>query len=100
MYAAIRQFKAKPGSADALAERIKGAIPIISGVSGFMGYYVIYAPDDMVTAISVFNTVAEAQESNRRALGLDRGEPRTADRRYRNRDRRAGDRAFAAVANR
>jgi hypothetical protein len=33
-----------------------------------MGYYVIYAPDDTVTAISVFNTVAEAQESNRRAL--------------------------------
>ena len=26
MYAAIRQFKAKPGSADALAERIKDAI--------------------------------------------------------------------------
>ena len=51
MYAAIRQVKAKPGSADALAERIKGAIPIISGVSGFMGYYVIYAPDDTVTAI-------------------------------------------------
>ena len=68
MYAAIRQFKAKPGSADALAEKIKDAISIISDVSGFMGYYVVYAPDDTVTAISVFNTVAEAQESNRRAL--------------------------------
>ena len=54
--------------ADELATRIKGAVPIISGVSGFMGYYVIYAPDDTVTAISIFNTVAEAQESNRRAL--------------------------------
>jgi Antibiotic biosynthesis monooxygenase len=68
MYAAIRQVKAKPGTADQLAERIKGAVPIISGVPGFMGYYVIYAPDDTVTAISIFNTVAEAQESNRRAL--------------------------------
>jgi hypothetical protein len=37
MYAAIRQIKAKPGSADELAERINGTIPIISGVSGFMG---------------------------------------------------------------
>ena len=37
MYAAIRQVKAKPGSADALAEQIKGAIPIISGVSGLHG---------------------------------------------------------------
>jgi heme-degrading monooxygenase HmoA len=70
MYAAIRQFKAKPGSADALAEKIKGAISIISDVSGFMGYYVVYSPDDTVTAISVFNTVAEAQESNRRALAF------------------------------
>ena len=61
MYAAIRQFKAKPGSADALAEKIKEAISLISDVSGFMGYYVVYAPDDTVTAISVFNTVAEAR---------------------------------------
>ena len=68
MYAAIRQVKAKPGTADELAARIKGAVPIVSGVSGFMGYYVIYAPDDTVTAISIFNTVAEAEESNRRAL--------------------------------
>ena len=68
MYAAVRQFKAKAGKADELAQKIKGAIPIISGVSGFMGYYVVYAPDDTVTAISIFNTVEQAQESNRRAL--------------------------------
>ena len=68
MYAAIRQVKAKPGTADELAERIKGAVPIITGVSGFMGYYVIYAPDDTVTAVSIFNKVEEAEESNRRAL--------------------------------
>jgi hypothetical protein len=68
MYAAIRQVKAKPGTADQLAERIKGAVPIVSGVSGFMGYYVIYAPDDTVTAITIFNKVEEAEESNRRAL--------------------------------
>jgi Antibiotic biosynthesis monooxygenase len=68
MYAAIRQVKARPGVADALAERVKDLIPIISEVSGFMGYYVVYAPDDTVTAISIFNTVAEAEESNRRAL--------------------------------
>ena len=43
---AIRQFKAKPGSADALAETIKEAISIVSDVPGFMGYYVVYAPDD------------------------------------------------------
>ncbi len=69
MYAALRQVKAKPGSADELASRIKkGAIAIVSGVPGFLGYYVVYAPDDTVTAISVFNTVEGAEESNRRAM--------------------------------
>ena len=69
MYAAIRQAKAKPGQADEFARRIKeGAIAIISNVPGFMGYYVVYSPDDTVTAISVFNDFAGAEESNRRAL--------------------------------
>ena len=53
MYAAIRQGKAKAGKAEELARAIKeGAIPIISDVPGFMAYYVVYAPDDTVTAIS------------------------------------------------
>jgi len=69
MYAAIRQAKAKPGLADELASRVKkGAVSIISNVPGFMGYYVIYSPDDTVTAISIFNDFAGAEESNRRAL--------------------------------
>ena len=68
MYAAIRQAKAKSGMADELASRVKDVIPIISSVQGFMGYYVVYAPDDTVTAISIFNTVASAEESNRLAL--------------------------------
>jgi hypothetical protein len=69
MYAAIRQAKAKAGTAEELARRIKeGAIPIISDVEGFIAYYVVYAPDDTVTAISVFNNYAGADEANRRAL--------------------------------
>ena len=69
MYAAIRQGKAKPGQAEELARLIKeGAIPIISDVPGFRAYYVIYAPDDTVTAISVFDSYAGAEESNKRAL--------------------------------
>jgi hypothetical protein len=69
MYAAIRQGKAKTGMAEELTRRIKeGAIPIISDVEGFMGYYVVYAPDDTVTAISLFNNFASAEEANRRAI--------------------------------
>jgi len=44
------------------------AIPIISDVEGFMAYYVVYAPDHTVTAISIFNDYAGAEESNRRVL--------------------------------
>ena len=69
MYAAIRQGKAKAGMAEELARRIKeGAIPIISDVDGFMAYYVVYAPDDTVTAISIFNNFAGAEELNRRGV--------------------------------
>src|ERR1700687_1029214 len=69
MYAAIRQAKAKTGVAEELARRIKeGAIPIISDVEGFMAYYVVYAPDDTVTAISIFNNYAGAEESHIRGL--------------------------------
>ena len=69
MYASIRQGKAKPGLAEELTRRIKeGAIPIISDVEGLMAYYVVYAPDDTVTAISIFKDYAGAEESNRPAM--------------------------------
>ena len=69
MYAAISQAKAKPGHAEELARVIKeGAIPIISDVPGFMAYYVVYAPDDTVTAISIFDNAAGAEDSNRRGM--------------------------------
>src|SRR5215216_7569141 len=64
VYAAIRQGKAKTGTAEELARRVKErAIPIISDVEGFMAYYVVYAPDHTVTAISIFNDYAGAEES-------------------------------------
>lgn len=69
MYAAIRQGKAKAGMAEELTRKIKEeAIPIISDVPGFRAYYVVYAPDDTVTAISIFDNYVGAEESNRRGL--------------------------------
>jgi hypothetical protein len=99
MYAAIRQFKAKPGSADALAERIKGAVPIISEVSGFMGYYVIYAPDDTGDRNQRLQHRGGSAGIQSARPRLDRGEPWTVGRGQRERDRRPGDRALAAVAS-
>ena len=69
MYASIRQGKAKAGMVEELTRRIKDdAIPIISSVPGFRAYYVIYAPDDTVTAISIFDDHSGAEESNKRGL--------------------------------
>ncbi|MBR0830359.1 antibiotic biosynthesis monooxygenase [Bradyrhizobium manausense] len=69
MYAAIRQAKAKSGTAEELARRIKeGAVPIISDVEGFRAYYVVYAGDDTVTAISIFDKFEQAEEANKRAI--------------------------------
>ena len=75
MYASIRQGKAKSGMAEELTRRIKeGAIPIISDVEGFRAYYVVYAPDDTVTAISIFNSYAGAQQFKQARAGVDRAE--------------------------
>lgn len=69
MYAAIRQCKAKPSVGEELARTIKEkGVPIITEVPGFRAYYVIHAPDDTVTAISIFDDYAGAEESNRRGL--------------------------------
>ena len=69
MYASIRQGKAKPGMAEELTRRIKeGAIPIISDVEGFRGYYVVLCARRCRDAISIFNDYAGAEESNRRAM--------------------------------
>jgi hypothetical protein len=43
-------------------------IPLVSDVPGFMAYYVVYAPDDTLTAIGVFKNIETAEESNQRAL--------------------------------
>ena len=99
MYAAIRQGKARAGVAAELAVRIKeGAIPIISDVPGFQAYYVVYAPDDTVTAISIFDNVEAAEELNRRALAWIERKCRAVTRRARHRGGRAGDRAHLCVA--
>ena len=81
MYASIRQGKVKAGMAEELTRRIKeGAIPVISDVEGFMAYYVVYAPDDTVTAISIFKDYGGDAELKQTSAGVDRTEPCAAAR--------------------
>jgi hypothetical protein len=66
---ANRTPRAPSGASEVLQRRVTPfCLPIISDVEGFMAYYVVYAPDDTVTAISIFKDFAGADESNRRAL--------------------------------
>jgi hypothetical protein len=73
MYAAIRQAKVKPGSAEELTRRInEEGLPIIRSIRGFKAYYVVYRDDDMVTTVSVFEDQAAAEECNRRIMDFIR----------------------------
>lgn len=68
MYASIRRYNMDPGSVDELMRRVnEGFVPIISRGAGFMAYYAINAGDGVVASISVFETQAGAEESNRMA---------------------------------
>jgi len=98
MYAAIRQAKAKTGTAEELARRIKeGAIPIISDVEGFMAYYVVYAPDDTVTAISIFKQSRGCRGGEQARDRLDRAKSCAAARRTSHSGGGTGDRPYPGV---
>ena len=44
-----------------------GFVPIVSGVPGFVAYYVVNAGDGSVISINIFEDKAGADESTRRA---------------------------------
>jgi heme-degrading monooxygenase HmoA len=67
MHAAIRRYKAKPGSASELARRAQeGFVPLVSGLPGFIAYYGLAVDNDVVT-VSIFEDQAGEEESTRRA---------------------------------
>ena len=70
MYASIRKYKTNPGKAGELARRVhEGFLPIISKTPGFVAYYVVEAGNDVTASVSVFQSQASAEESNRIAAG-------------------------------
>ena len=68
MYAAIRRYKVKPGTADELARRAQeGFVPLVSRLSGFVAYYGVVAENDEIATISIFEDQAGEEESTRQA---------------------------------
>ena len=69
LYAAIRQAKAQPGSAEELTRRMhKEAVPISRSIRGFKAYYVVYRADAMVTTVRVCEDHTAAEAWNRRIM--------------------------------
>jgi hypothetical protein len=57
-----------PGSVDELMRRVnEGFVPIISKGPGFLAYYAVNAGGGVVASISIFETQAGAEESNKMA---------------------------------
>ncbi len=70
MFAAIRYYRAEPGSVDEVARRVQeGFVPIIRETAGFVSYFVL-APaerEGAIVSVSVFEDRESAEESNRKA---------------------------------
>ncbi len=68
MFASVRRYEIDPASLDELKGRVEeGFIPVVSGVPGFVAYYVVRAGDGEVVSINIFEDEAGADESTRRA---------------------------------
>ena len=70
MYAVIRKYFLIPGSIKEVMRRIEGGfLPLISKTPGFFAYYVLKVRENEIVTISIFDTLAETQESTPLALG-------------------------------
>ena len=68
MYAAIRRYKIKPGSANEITQRgQEGFVPLISSLPGFIAYYGVFNENNELVTVSIFEDQAGEEESTRRA---------------------------------
>ena len=65
MYAAIRQYKIKPGKMSEVVRRVdEELLEIVSKADGFVSFYAIDAGEDTLVSFSVFLDEAGAENSN------------------------------------
>ena len=68
MFASIRKYQVKRGSAKELARRVRdGFVPLMRQLPGFKGYYLLDGGPDVLITISMFDSVDEALLSNEEA---------------------------------
>ena len=69
MYISMMRTIIAPNSASEISKRIQeGFVPMMSKEPGFLAYYLLSAPDNELTAISIFQEQAAAEASNEKAL--------------------------------
>ena len=77
MHITIRRYKTdSPKEAARLTN--EGFIPLITKVAGFVAYYGIETGEDSWATVSVFETLAGAEESNRVAAEFIKNNPDAA----------------------
>jgi hypothetical protein len=68
MFASIRKYNVRRGSAQELARRVQdGFVPLMREAQGFRGYYLLDGGPDVLIAISIFDSADEALASNEKA---------------------------------
>ena len=68
MYASVRQYTINPGheKVDEAAQEVQAGLgPLISKAPGFMAYYVLDAGNNVMAAISLFESKAAADTADR-----------------------------------
>jgi hypothetical protein len=65
MYTTIHTYYLKPGSGSELKQRIQACVePRISGLPGFVGFYLLEVRTDRMTSISIFDSKGHADTAS------------------------------------
>ena len=68
MFIAVRKYQVRRGSVAEWAKRVQtGFVPLMRGLEGFRGYYLLDGGPDVVTTISIFDSADAALLSNEKA---------------------------------
>jgi hypothetical protein len=68
MYAVIRRYNSYEGMSDKIVRRVnEGFVPLISGMRGFVSYYLLDVGDGTIATVSVFEDRQGADESTQAA---------------------------------
>jgi heme-degrading monooxygenase HmoA len=68
MFVSVRKYKVRRGAAAYLARRVEESfVPLLKGLPGFQGYYLLDGGPDVFITISMFDSADEALASNEAA---------------------------------